>query len=609
MTNLNSISSSLSSIDTISRLATNPKTSVDNLMTIRRHSLASTSLLWPNDTSDRRRKMNPYKNGSICLSSTTALNITLVILLLLTIARQIFDFLGQIWLQIVINFFTIILIIVALFGVHQHRKSYLALFLIWSIVNICWNFVVICIHTKLYDTHLTEDNLNFFTGTTSWWHSNGPGCLPYNISSIQAATSNQYALMQPYAITGCRIDYHFIESTQAAVHVFISMLAFILCCYVMYIYPYRGSYYDKNTSDQKLYHLNQIPPDRLRVDSNPYPGSKLSTSASLRRPTNRTGTRSSQHSMSSMRSTRRRLRQASDSVNLPSQRGSTSSAQKNYKTGSLSSRRSRRSSGKRSDQSSLTYATATSVKSGNRSSQQRGRLSSLSSNDYLPSYQPPHSSNANLLSSYGELLSLDGYNNQMSNHPSNSRVAGNSNPTYSGSHFSLYSHGSNASKNVNGNYDNIYGDNSQNGDGESLYSTHTNKHRSNQQLNQTDVKSRRSSMRYNQNKDQQNNPQRTTQTSNMVPSVYGVNPMKPSMNGTNSNGRYDHYSKTNNQNNNHDTQNYNGGDTNSRTQHQKATSAKHHAAMKISKTDYHINTPQTFTQRQSPVYFNSETPI
>lgn len=447
MTNLNSISSSLSSIDTIGP-RNSVKASADNLIGTRSQSAASTNLLWraaevqPKDGIDTYSTAASVRNGnassryqgseiyythhrkdrsviSYCPNAETALNFILVPLLLLTITRQTFDFLGQIWLQIIINFFTIIIIIVALFGIRQRRISYLSSFSLWSLFNTAWNLIVMCIHTKVRDVGIGEDALSFYTGSTSWWHTNGPGCLPYSIpSSIQP----QIGILQPNIIAGCRVDYHIIESVQAILHASLSLLASLFCCCLISNirrnpnYKHKSGHIKAQPMNEKPYRMSNLRNDRSKINSDPYPnralvGSSLGTSqvSSLRRSATKTSTRSSVHSASSMRSARRRsARRSTEAVNSHSPvRGSTSSTQRSHKYGSLSSRRSssRRDGRRGSDINSLTYGTANGG-----THPHRPRLSSLSSADYLPSYQPPHSSNANLLSSYGEISSIDSYN-------------------------------------------------------------------------------------------------------------------------------------------------------------------------------------------------------
>lgn len=473
MTNLNSISSSISSIDTVGRRTATTRASVDNLINPRNQ---STNLLWRTNKDDRYSTTGNVKNGSIrnpgseiyysgdkirsCLNPESAFDLILVPFLLLTILRQVLDFLGQIWLQILINFLTIIITIVALFGIRQHRVLYLDIFSVWALFNTLWNISVFCIHSKYRDVGITEDTLALHTGTTSWWQANGPGCLPYNISSIKPPAG----MIQPSIVTGCRLDYHLIESTQAILHACTSLAGLIVTCCVRFKQSRNlARKLQKEQRSDKIYRLNNLVKDRTRVNQDPFPVHKatrstISHSASLRRASNKASSRSSQHSVSSLRS-RKRHRLSVDGT-LPTPRGSTSSAQRSQKYGSLSSRRSNKRE-RRSDISSLTYG-VTGEKS---NPTQRAPLSSLSSTEYLPSYQPPHSSSANLLSSYGELSSIDSYNNQTTN-PKQRQTSiktvprGNTNPTYNGSRSSVCSQNTTAH-----NYDDLshlYGNNGSN---------------------------------------------------------------------------------------------------------------------------------------------------
>lgn len=532
LTNLNSISSSLSSIETIGRRSqTIGKSSVDNLIIQSpSHSMPSTGASYnigskddPYSTmSNVRNSGSRYQTSDIYYSSKrrtrmsgfcpnphTALIFTLIPLLLLTILRQIFDFLGQIWLQILINFFTILIIIIALFGIRQSRSSYLIMFIVWALFNTAWNLLVIVIHSKMRDINLNEDFLSMYTGAISWWHLNGPGCLPYTFTApIQ---HQSVSILKPNIITGCRIDYHLLESTQAALHASLSLVSSLICCFTVWSFcRQKTNAFASNTNSNhqngsiptdKPYRMNDLTKGRTlaKINHNPYPthGSLAMTetsrfvssgSTALRRSTTgtnkRASSRSSQHSLASARLERRRNRQTSDApINgpLPTTRGSTSSGHRSQKYGSLSSRRSKtnRRIGPE-EHASLTYgstsANARSAASGPTATtaSQRARQSSLSSADYLPSYQPPHSSSANLLSSYGEISSIDSYNNRVSSRKDRSKFddrnngGGNTNPTYTGSRSSI------CSQTLN-NYDDIskiYGNSRANNNG-SVYGAST----------------------------------------------------------------------------------------------------------------------------------------
>lgn len=446
MTNLNSISSSLSSLDTINQ-KTSVKGDFNKLATTRSHSTTSTSLLWPLTKGDRyktamKSRVLALKNrdGKPCQFHKAALNTILAPLLLLTIARQLFDFLGQTWLQILINFFTIILLIVALFGLHQHKKSYLAIFSIWSFLNTCWNIIVICIHLKLHDfKFLNEESLSLNTGSINWWYTNGPGCLPINMGSYQTT------LVQPNIITGCRIDYHLIEAGQAAVHSILSFVALIVsCCIIISTDSYKQRQYESEYIDaSRIYRLNNLNLDRSRINHNPSPrhnSTSLSVTESIKRASIRSASRASQHSSSSKRSARRSRK---SSVEEENPRESSLNHRIEHKYGSLTSRKSGRSHHKPA------Y--------GSQKYNGKSRLPSISSIEQAPSYNPSQSSYANVLSTYGEISSIDSFNSQRqslkkksSNLKSHESYLGSTNPGYSGSRSSVSSR-----VGISNNYDNL----------------------------------------------------------------------------------------------------------------------------------------------------------
>ncbi|KAI1282006.1 Sodium/potassium-transporting ATPase subunit beta-1-interacting protein [Halotydeus destructor] len=69
--------------------------------------------------------------------------------LVLTIIRQVFDFLGQMWAPILFNFVATLVIIIGLFGAFYNRKSYVAIFLIWQLIAIAWNSFVAAFYLEV----------------------------------------------------------------------------------------------------------------------------------------------------------------------------------------------------------------------------------------------------------------------------------------------------------------------------------------------------------------------------------------------------------------------------------------------------------------------------
>ena len=104
------------------------------------------------------------------------LYVVYILQLISTAERQIFDFLGYMWLPILANFFNIIFVIFGIFGLYQYRSHYLAAYTVWSLVWIGFNVFIICYYLSIGDLNADEDLLSFGTGSFSWWVVNTPGC-------------------------------------------------------------------------------------------------------------------------------------------------------------------------------------------------------------------------------------------------------------------------------------------------------------------------------------------------------------------------------------------------------------------------------------------------
>ena len=65
----------------------------------------------------------------------TCLSALLVLQLISTFERQIFDFLGYMWMPILGNFFNLVFVIFGLFGLYQYRIKYLLTYSIWTLGN------------------------------------------------------------------------------------------------------------------------------------------------------------------------------------------------------------------------------------------------------------------------------------------------------------------------------------------------------------------------------------------------------------------------------------------------------------------------------------------
>ncbi|XP_046384452.1 sodium/potassium-transporting ATPase subunit beta-1-interacting protein [Ischnura elegans] len=191
--------------------------------------------------------------------------VILVLQMVATIERQVFDFLGFMWAPILANFFQMIFVIFGFFGAYQYRPKYIISFCIWSIIWIGWNIFVICFYLNVGVLNRDGDALNMGTGSASWWEVNGSGCRPSYASPPTTpspppstffpsyATGEHsddigtapietvlpsvvtlpdpkedfapYRPLRPSSVTGCLLQYEHVEVLHAAIHCLLAALA------------------------------------------------------------------------------------------------------------------------------------------------------------------------------------------------------------------------------------------------------------------------------------------------------------------------------------------------------------------------------------------------
>jgi len=168
--------------------------------------------------------------GSKYCMPRNVLLVFMILQLISTIERQIFDFLGYMWVPILGNFFNIIFVIFGLFGLYQYNYKYMIAYSVWTFIWILFNIFVVCLYLEVGDLKEDSGILNFGTGAYSWWLANGPGCHQTLNTNF---TENPYARPQ---VTDCKISYKHIEVTHAHIQIVLSAIAFILSIFTIHYY-------------------------------------------------------------------------------------------------------------------------------------------------------------------------------------------------------------------------------------------------------------------------------------------------------------------------------------------------------------------------------------
>lgn len=162
-----------------------------------------------------------------------------VIQLVATIERQVFDFLGYMWAPIIGNFLQIIFVFFGFFATLHYRPKLLVVYSVWSIIWIGWNIFIICFYLEV--GILTRDMpiLNLGTGNKSWWLDHGIGCEIANQTSSSGTSHNaliQRDVPSEEEVTGCIIQYYYVEVIHAGIQVLFSVIGFCVSCYVVFVF-------------------------------------------------------------------------------------------------------------------------------------------------------------------------------------------------------------------------------------------------------------------------------------------------------------------------------------------------------------------------------------
>uniref|UniRef100_A0A8C0NI80 Sodium/potassium-transporting ATPase subunit beta-1-interacting protein n=2 Tax=Canis lupus familiaris TaxID=9615 RepID=A0A8C0NI80_CANLF len=148
--------------------------------------------------------------------------------------RQIFDFLGFQWAPILGNFLHIIVVILGLFGTIQYRPRYIVVYTVWTALWVTWNVFIICFYLEVgglsKDTDLMTFNISVHR---SWWREHGPGCVRRVLPPSAHGMMDDYTYV---SVTGCFVDFQYLEVIHSAVQILLSLVGFVYACYVISIF-------------------------------------------------------------------------------------------------------------------------------------------------------------------------------------------------------------------------------------------------------------------------------------------------------------------------------------------------------------------------------------
>ncbi|NXS28423.1 NKAI1 protein, partial [Pomatostomus ruficeps] len=156
--------------------------------------------------------------------------------------RQIFDFLGYQWAPILANFLHIMAVILGIFGTIQYRSRYLMM-VGRTGMNSRSKGVISPHFVPNPPAHLLsllllllQDRDFLMTFNTSlhrsWWMENGPGCLVTPVLNSELAPEDHHVI----TVSGCLLDYQYIEVLSSAAQIFLALFGFVYACYVSKVF-------------------------------------------------------------------------------------------------------------------------------------------------------------------------------------------------------------------------------------------------------------------------------------------------------------------------------------------------------------------------------------
>ncbi|XP_048868184.1 sodium/potassium-transporting ATPase subunit beta-1-interacting protein 3-like isoform X2 [Brienomyrus brachyistius] len=166
-----------------------------------------------------------------CCSGRCMMVFLCTLQLLTALERQIFDFLGYQWAPILGNFLHIVILILGLSGTLQYRSRFLLVYSIWAAVWIVWNVFIICFYLEVGGLTKDSDVMTFgISMHRSWWRENGPGCVRDEAPPPGVPPPEGHAYV---SITGCMLEFKYLEVMHSAVSILLSLLGFVCACYVI----------------------------------------------------------------------------------------------------------------------------------------------------------------------------------------------------------------------------------------------------------------------------------------------------------------------------------------------------------------------------------------
>lgn len=130
------------------------------------------------------------------------------------------------WASVLANFIFTLFVIFGIFGVVQAKSKYTIAYTISSLYWIFWNIFIMFVYFDVFGFYKFKSILSFRTNSSSWWETSGPGCKVF-LSNLTVVEEDPYQPITPGYVTGCVIDFRYVEAFQAGFHALLAIWGFI----------------------------------------------------------------------------------------------------------------------------------------------------------------------------------------------------------------------------------------------------------------------------------------------------------------------------------------------------------------------------------------------
>uniref|UniRef100_A0A8C3BLU0 Sodium/potassium-transporting ATPase subunit beta-1-interacting protein n=1 Tax=Cairina moschata TaxID=8855 RepID=A0A8C3BLU0_CAIMO len=118
----------------------------------------------------------------------------------------------------------------------------LQLYTVWTALWVTWNVFIICFYLEVGGLSKETDLMTFnISMHRSWWREHGPGCIRRVVRPSAPGILDDYSYV---SVTGCIIDFQYLEVIHSAIQILLSLIGFVYACYVISIFMEEEDSFD-----------------------------------------------------------------------------------------------------------------------------------------------------------------------------------------------------------------------------------------------------------------------------------------------------------------------------------------------------------------------------